>query len=291
MTRTDSSPRREEASLLAQTKDLLRQLGIRGGRRLGQNFLVDRSVLDKIVDAAELKPDDVVMEVGPGLGLLTRELVSRAGRVISIELDERLASLLGKSLPQTNLTIINNDILQLDPATLVEPFQTDRYKVVANLPYYITSPTLRHFLEARVRPTLMVLMVQKEVGEAIVAGPGDMSVLAVSVQFYGKPSIVTHVPAGSFYPVPEVDSVVLRVDTYGKPPVKVSDTDRFFKLVRAGFSSRRKQLRNSLANGLRITSQEALEMLERSSIDPTRRAESLSLEEWAKLENKTKTGA
>ena len=280
-----------EPSSLAQTRARLRQLGIRGGRRLGQNFLVNRGVLHQIVAAAELEPADTVIEVGPGLGLLTKELVQRAGRVIAIELDERLAGALGQALHHpSNLNIIKDDVLRVDPAALIAPFQVSTYKVVANLPYYITSPTLRHFLEARVKPSLLVVMVQQEVGQTIVARPGDMSLLSVSIQFYGQPRIVCKVPAKCFLPQPKVDSVLLRIDVYREPPVKVTDQSRFFNLVRAGFGSRRKQLHNSLAHGLQIETQKAVSLLEQAGIDPKRRAETLSLEEWAGLEFRMAAG-
>ena len=281
----------EESSLLSQTRGRLRQLGIRGGRRMGQNFLVNRGVLHQIVAAAELEPTDTVIEIGPGLGLLTRELTKLAGKVIAIELDERLAGALGQSLHHPpNLNIINADVLGVDPAVLMEQFQSSRYKVVANLPYYITSPTLRHFLEARVKPSLLVVMVQQEVGQTIVAQPGDMSLLSVSIQFYGQPRIICKVPAKCFFPQPKVDSVLLRIDVYREPPVKVTDQSRFFDLVRAGFSSRRKQLHNSLAHGLQIETQKAASLIEQAGIDPKRRAETLSLEEWAELESRMAAG-
>lgn len=281
----------EPSPLAAQTRGWLRQLGIRGGRKLGQNFLVNREVLHQIVAAAELEPADTVIEVGPGLGLLTKELVQRAGRVIAIELDERLAGALGQTLHNPpNLNIINADVLRVDPAALIAQSQVSGYKVVANLPYYITSPTLRHFLEARVKPSLLVVMVQQEVGQTIVAKPGEMSLLSVSIQFYGQPRIVSKVPASCFFPRPKVDSVLLRIDVYSQPSVKVSDQSCFFNLVRAGFGSRRKQLRNSLAHGLQIAPQEAASLLEQAGIDPTRRAETLSLEDWANLESRLATG-
>lgn len=277
----------ENQSLIVQTRSMLRQMGIRGGRRRGQNFLVDRGVLNEIVGAAELKPADSVIEIGPGLGLLTRELIKKAGTVIAIELDERLAGALGQALDNPpNLHIINGDILRVDLKALLESLHVSEYKVVANLPYYITSPTLRYFLEAPLKPDLMVVMVQQEVGETIVAGPGDMSLLSVSVQFYGQPEIIAKVPAEYFHPQPKVDSVVLKIPVYKELKVKVSDPNRFFNLVRAGFSSKRKQLRNSLASGLKITIQEAAALLEQAGIDTRRRAETLNLAEWASLESK-----
>jgi 16S rRNA (adenine1518-N6/adenine1519-N6)-dimethyltransferase len=186
-----------------------------------------------------------------------------------------------------NLTVVHADVMRTDPVPLLGSDGASEapvsYKVVANIPYYITSAVLRHFLEASRQPTLMVVMVQKEVGKAIVAQPGDMSLLAVSIQFYGKPSIVARVPARSFYPAPKVDSVILRVDVYEKPPVAVPSVRAFFDTVRAGFSAPRKQLRNSLAQGLGIATQETANLLQQAEIDPTRRAETLSIEEWGRL--------
>ena len=265
-----------------QVKRLLRQSGLRARKSLGQHFLADASVLQTIVEAAELSPADTVIEVGPGLGILTAELVRRAGNVVAVELDTKLASLLKRRLASlANLRVINADILKVSPSELLE--RTSHYKVVANLPYYITSPVLRYFVEASPRPSLMVVMVQKEVGEAIVAGPGKMSLLAVSLQVYSKPRIVLHVPAQCFYPQPKVDSVILRFDLLPEPAVRVADMNGFFDVVRAGFSSPRKQLHNSLAHSLGMKPAEISLLLEKARIDSKRRAETLSLEEWAKL--------
>jgi len=266
----------------AQVKRQLRQSGLRARKSLGQHFLADASVLQTIVEAAELSPADTVIEVGPGLGILTAELVRRAGNVVAVELDTKLALQLKRRLASpANLRVINADILKVSPSELLEG--TSRYKVVANLPYYITSPVLRYFMEASPKPSLMVVMVQKEVGEAIVSGPGKMSLLAVSLQTYSKPRIISHVPAQCFYPPPKVDSVVVRFDLLPEPAVKVADMGGFFDLVRAGFSSPRKQLRNSLAHGLGMKPAEVTLLLERANIDSKRRAETLILEEWAKL--------
>jgi 16S rRNA (adenine1518-N6/adenine1519-N6)-dimethyltransferase len=279
----------EPADLPAtRAKSLLAQSGLRAKKGLGQHFLVDRRVLGRVVSAGDLTPEDTVIEVGPGLGVLTQELVQRAGRVIAIEADGEMVSALGDLVARSpNLTIIHGDIMHLDPASLLPCPSTNQvpvsYKVVANIPYYITSAVLRHFLEASRRPTVMVVMVQKEVGQAIVSQPGDMSLLAISVQFYGKPSIVARVPARSFYPPPKVDSVILRVDVYQKPPVSVPSDRAFFDTVRAGFSAPRKQLRNSLAQGMGIATQETADLLQRAEIDPRRRAETLSIEEWGRL--------
>ena len=277
----------EAESLLAQTRKLLRRFGLRPRKGLGQHFLVDGEVLQLIVSAAELNPGDVIMEIGPGLGILSRELARQAGRVIAIELDSKLAVILKQTLASfDNVTIINEDVLQIEPAALLEeqkaigsPFS---YKVVANLPYYITSPVLRHFLEASVKPKIMVVMVQKEVAQAIVAEPGQMSLLSISVQFYGEPRIISSVPAHCFYPAPEVDSAILRVEVYPQPAVAV-DEGSFFELVRAGFSVPRKQICNSLAQGLGSPKAEALSLLGKADIVPQRRAETLTLGEWAQL--------
>lgn len=280
-------------TLLTRTKGMLHRLDLRARKRLGQHFLVDREVLEKVASAAGLTPDDIVIEVGPGLGILTKELAKQAGFVIAVELDDRLAAILKQELVAiNNLAVVNKDILTIEPAALIEeqrvnlPVQEDKsinYKVVANLPYYITSAVLRHFLEASTKPQLMVVMVQKEVAEAIVAEPGNMSLLSVSVQFYGKPEIVSYVPAESFYPAPEVDSAILRVKIYPRPIIAVDDIDDFFGLVRAGFCAPRKQLANSLAQGLNIAKSEALSLLNRADIMYRRRAETLSIEEWKRL--------
>ncbi len=279
--------------LLAQTRGLLRHFDLRARKRLGQHFLIDEEVLRLIVSTAELVPTDVVLEIGPGLGVLTKELAKQAGWVIAIELDSKLAALLKQTLVSfDNVTIINEDVLQVEPAALIREQKTRfppaidnpfSYKLVANLPYYVTSPVLRHFLEASLKPQVMVIMVQKEVAEAIVAEPGQMSVLSISVQFYGQPRIISYVPAHCFYPVPEVNSAILQVALYPQPAVEIADKESFFELVRAGFSASRKQLANSLAQGLGLPKAEALSLLEKAGITPQRRAETLTLDEWAQL--------
>ena len=272
----------KETALLAETKRWLRQLDLRARKRLGQHFLIDSDVLQRILDAAELTAGDTVLEIGPGLGILTRELAHRVKQVIAIELDDKLAGRLKQTAASSpNVTIINKDILKVDPAALVP--KAEQYKVVANLPYYITSPVLRHFLEASIKPALMVVMVQKEVAEAIAAGPGKRSLLSISVQFYGRPAIISRVPAKSFYPAPEVDSAILRIDLYTKPQVAVDDADSFFETVRAGFANPRKQIANSLAYGLEIPKTDVAILLEKAGITPQRRPETLTIEEWAQL--------
>ena len=272
-----------ETSLLGQTKRLLRRLGLKARKSLGQHFLIDEEVLRAVASAAELTTSDVVMEIGPGLGVLTKELAKRAGRVVAVELDSSLASALRQTLASAkNVTVVDGDILKLEPAALLQGQETANYKVVANLPYYITSAVLRHFLEAKLKPRVMVVMVQKEVAEAIVAKPGRMSLLSVSVQLYGEPEIVSYVPARCFYPAPEVSSAILKVALYPQPVV-TKDSEGFFRLVRAGFCASRKQLANSLAQGLGLPKARVLPLLEKAAIIPERRAETLTLTEWAEL--------
>jgi 16S rRNA (adenine1518-N6/adenine1519-N6)-dimethyltransferase len=263
---------------------LLRAYGLYPKKGLGQNFLTDASILGRIVDAADLAPGDTVLEIGPGLGSLTRLLAERSGRVVAVEIDERLVAILGERLADLrHVEIVRGNILKIsDFASLLGP----AYKVVANLPYGITSAVLRHLLESNQRPSLLVITVQREVAERIAAGPGDMSLLAVSVQFYGRPQIVTHIPAGAFYPPPQVDSAVLRVDVSPEPTVTLGEgvsTNAFFHVVRAGFSQKRKTLRNALSAGLRLAPAHVEEVLLQAGIDPRRRAETLSLPEWASL--------
>ena len=270
---------------------LLKEFDIRPRKGLGQNFLIDRRALERIVEAAELGSEDIVLEIGPGLGTLTRLLAERARRVVAVELDQRLTEVLSQTLADyPNVEIVRGDILQLDPVELIRSAMKScssapllPFKVVANLPYYITSAVLRHLLTAKVRPKLMVVTVQLEVARRITAEPGDMSLLAVSVQFYGRPRIVARIKASAFYPSPQVDSAVIRIDLEGHPITEVDDADSFFEVVRAGFAQRRKQLRNTLSAELALPASEVAQALSRAGINPKRRAQTLSIEEWAKV--------
>ncbi len=263
-------------------RTILKRYNLRPSKGLGQNFLANQVILEKIVAAAELAPADVVLEIGAGLGTLTERLACAAGRVVAVELDERLIPVLQDTLSDfENITLIQGDILALDPAELVAP--AAQYQVVANLPYYITSAVLRHLLEASLRPLRLVVTVQREVAERIVARPGEMSLLAVSVQFYGDAQILFRIRPGSFFPAPEVESAVVRVDMHDAPPAAVEDVDAFFRVVKAGFAQRRKQLRNTLAASLHLPPEEVTAKLQEADVDPKRRAETLSLEEWARI--------
>ncbi len=261
---------------------LLRARGLHPRKGLGQNFLTDPVALQRIVAAADLTPGDVVVEVGAGAGTLTRPLAEQAGRVLALELDGQLVELLREQFSGSpNVEILKTDVLRFSSAELTHR----EYKVVGNLPYYITSAVLRHFLETKPRPSLIVVTVQREVAERMVAQPGKMSILAVSVQFYGQPRIVARIPAGAFYPVPKVDSTVVRIDVGERPAVDLQGVEEasFFRVVRAGFSQKRKMLRNSLSAGLGCAPAEVAESLGQAGVDPARRAETLGLQEWGKV--------
>ena len=261
------------------TRAILRRFRLHPKKGLGQNFLVDEQALAKVTAAAELTPLDTVLEIGPCLGSLTRHLADAARRVVAVEIDEELLPALAHTLQSyENVEILGADILKVDLARQVAP--PPGYKVVANIPYYITSALVRYLLEAPARPARMVLTVQQAVAERMVAQPDDMSLLAVSVQFYSQPRIVARLPAGAFYPRPEVDSAVVQLEVFPSPPVAVDDVSHFFRVVKAGFSQKRKQLRNSLSGGLRLPNPQVDALLAQVGISPQRRAETLSLAEW-----------
>ncbi len=262
---------------------LLRGYGLRPRKGLGQNFLSDPAALARIVEAADLSAADTVVEVGAGVGTLTRLLAEQAGRVVAVELDPRLVDILRDQLADLdNVRLVQGDILEL--SDLGVPHLG--YKVVANLPYYITSAVLRRLLSQPPRPCRLVLTLQREVAQRIVAEPGQMSVLAVSVQFYGRPRLVGRIPAGAFYPPPKVESAIVRIDVADSTTVALPggvDEAAFFRLVRAGFSQKRKKLRNSLSAGLARPVAQVEQALRQADISPSRRAQTLSLEEWARL--------
>ena len=260
---------------------LLQQFGIAPKKSLGQNFLADGAALRKIIAAAEIAPDDRVLEIGPGLGSLTTLLAASASRVVAVEIDDRFLAPLEYVLGgHDNVVLVHGDILALDPSELVPG---DGYLVVANIPYYITSALIRHLLEAENQPRRLVLTVQKEVAQRICASPGKLSLLALSVQIYGRPEICARIPARAFYPAPKVDSSVVRVDLFEDPTIGTELRSDFFKLAKAGFSQKRKTLRNALAGGLHLSKEAAVALLTDAEVDPGRRAETLTIDEWQAL--------
>ncbi len=269
------------------TREIIRRYQLNPKRSLAQNFLTDPIHLEEIVAAAAITTTDTVLEVGPGLGSLTQYLANQAGRLVAVELDDRLIEMLrAQFATQPHVQIIHGDILNLIPGELINTPDADTstpYKVVANLPYYITSAVLRHLLEAEKQPTQIVVLVQKEVAERICAQPGDLSLLAVSVQYYAVPTLVHHVPASAFYPPPKVDSAVLRLDVRPTPAIPDVAPDLFFRIARAGFSQKRKQLVNTLNATLHMAKADVAALLEENGIDPRRRAETLTLTEWGSL--------
>ncbi|MBT3313771.1 MAG: ribosomal RNA small subunit methyltransferase A [Anaerolineae bacterium] len=264
------------------TAALLQKYGLRPRKKLGQNFLQDPNILEKIVDIAEVSEEDTVLEIGPGLGSLTRHLAARAKKVIAVEIDSWIIPALESSLAgYANAEIINKDVLQIAPSEIIS---APEYLVVANIPYYITSAIIRHLLENKPRAHRLVLTIQKEVAERICTPEGKkMSLLALSIQVYGKPEIVAKIPAGAFYPPPKVDSAVIRISLYDEPRIPTVLLDDFFRLAKAGFSQKRKNLRNALSTGLRLEKGQCESLLHNAGIDPRRRAETLDLKEWGEL--------
>lgn len=260
---------------------LLRRYGLRPRKSLGQNFLVSEAALRQVVQAAALPPGAEVLEIGPGLGSLTVQLARVAARVVAVEKDQALLPPLREVLaPFPNVELIAGDALALSPAQV---FSQSGYFVVANIPYYITSALLRHLLSASPRPRRLVLTVQREVAERICAAPGALSLLALSVQVFGQPSIQARLPAGAFYPPPKVDSAVVRVDLFPQPRVPEPLLDTFFRLTKAAFAQKRKTLSNALAAGLGWPRPQTSAWLKSIGVDPRRRAQTLSLDEWVAL--------
>ncbi len=260
-------------------KDLLNKHELRPLKRFGQNFMVDKTVLSKVVATAELTSQDTVLEIGPGIGTLTQELAKKAGQIVAIEKDRNMVEILKETLKDfKNIEIIQADIRKWDPKYKI---QDTKYKVVGNLPFYLTAPVIRQFLEdTGVRPLQMVLMVQKEVGKRICAKPPWMNLLAVSIQVYAEPKIISYVSKNSFWPQPKVDAAIIKITP--RPSV-IGDADLFFKIVKAGFSQPRKQLINNLSRSLKIDKIKVAAWLLKNNIQPTQRAETLTIENWIKL--------
>ena len=285
--------------LLEQSKQLCNQYNIKPARSKGQNFLIDEKIYDKIVNSAELNKNNVILEVGPGLGFLTEKLARKVKKVITVELDDKLTNYLKTALIAkkiNNVEVINEDIMKLDIGYQILrkkhtniQYPMSNFKVVANLPYNITSIFLRKFLSADKKPNIMVLMLQKEVAERIVASPGKMSLLAVSVQYYAKPEIVSYVEKQNFWPEPAVDSAIInltpRPSLLNRRGGKKDNEDkkRFFQLVKFGFSAKRKMLKNNLAGSFRISQTEAEDKIKKAGFSEKIRAQELSVSDWVKL--------
>lgn len=255
----------------------LRELGLTPSKALGQNFLHDQAIVRRIAESAGIGPEDTVLEIGPGLGILTEELATRAGRVVAVELDDRLAEYLPTVLP-ANVEVIHADALEIDPPALAGP----DYLVVANLPYSVGNAILRRMLEAVPPPRALTIMVQREVAERIAASPPEMSLLAVGVQFYATPRILFRVGGGAFIPPPRVESAVLRIETHS-PPLPREEHEAFFRIVHAGFAQRRKQLGGALATNLFIERPAIADALAAAGIASTERAERLTIADWVRL--------
>jgi 16S rRNA (adenine1518-N6/adenine1519-N6)-dimethyltransferase len=253
-------------------------MALRNNKSLGQHWLKDRGVLAHIAESAELSKEDTVLEIGPGLGTLTSELLRRASKVVAVEFDSELARKLPDQFPGKNLEVVTSDILSFDLETLPK-----NYSVVANVPYYITSKIIQLLMTADNKPRIAVLLVQKEVAERLAAKPGQMSILAVSAQLFADVRLGDVVPAEFFTPPPKVDSQVVILETRTKNYLDDVTEKEFFRVVKAGFSSKRKKLRSSLSGGLALSKPEVEALLIRARIDPDMRAEALSLDDWARL--------
>ncbi|HEY6736904.1 MAG TPA: 16S rRNA (adenine(1518)-N(6)/adenine(1519)-N(6))-dimethyltransferase RsmA [Candidatus Saccharimonadia bacterium] len=264
-----------DLSRVEDVRTALRLAGIKPNKGLGQHFLVDRGSLEAIMAAAEPGPGDTILEIGPGLGVMTAPLTQAAARVVAVETDPVLAGLLRRDAP-ANLRVVEQDILKYDLSELPAG-----YKVIANIPYYLTSKIFRLLIESPNPPAIMSLLIQKEVAERIVAGPGRLSILALSVQYYGRPEITAMVERHKFWPPPEVDSAVLKVTLTG--PAFPADPDQLFRLIKAGFGEKRKQLKNSLAGGLNLSPELVTGLLSQAQLASTARAQELDLPAWERL--------
>ena len=254
-------------------------------KHLGQNFLINKTVISKLIKGAKILKTDTLLEIGPGMGVLTQEIAKIAKKVIAVEKDPRMCNFLKERLQNfDNIEIINQDILKFQiqnyKSQINSKFKIQNYKIIANLPFYITAPVIRKFLETKNPPQEMVLIIQKEVAQRICAKPPKMSILAVSVQFYANPKILSYVSKKSFYPQPKVDSAIIQI----KPEKKYKvNPDKFFKIVKAGFSQPRKQLANNLSKQLNINKKELSSLLLDKGVKPTQRAETLTVNSWIDL--------
>lgn len=265
-----------------QLKALLRQYNLRPNKTLGQNFLLDDFVLQDIVDAAQIKPGEAVLEIGPGVATLTQRLVEKAEFVLAIEKDSKFYPLLHRLKKQyKNFDFHIADILAFDFQKTLADYK--HYRVVANIPYYITGKIIQIFLQAKHRPQSITLLVQKEVARNIVAKPGQLNLLAISVQLYGEPQLVQQVPARAFYPAPKVDSAVVHIDLSQESKYKITDEKKLFRVLRACFAGKRKQIHNTLVNNLRLEKNAVAALLKKLHIDPQARPQQLTIEQWLEL--------
>lgn len=269
-------------------REIKETYGFRLSKSLGQNFLTDKHMIDKIIDAAEIGKDDLVIEIGPGIGVLTAEAASRAKKVIAVEIDKNLIPILKDTLAAfDNVEIINGDVLKTDLNQMIQNAGCRRTRIIGNLPYYITTPIIMGLLESHVAADSIIIMMQKEVADRIKSGPGTKAygALSVAVQYYCTVTNVAAVPKEVFFPAPKVDSAVLRLDLRKDKPVELFSEDLFFRCIKAGFGQRRKTLLNSLSQLNDFTKEQIRHCLEISGIDEKRRAETLSLEEFARIAN------
>jgi 16S rRNA (adenine1518-N6/adenine1519-N6)-dimethyltransferase len=279
-----------EVSLAYKTKEIIKHYDFNFKKNFGQNFLVDERVLEKIVAAAEITEDDVIIEVGPGIGTLTQALASVAKKVIAVEIDKTLIPMLGELLADfDNIEIINEDILKVDVAEIARQNEGKKLKMVANLPYYITTPIIMNILENKIPVESITVMIQKEVAYRMKAEPSskDYGALSLAVQYYCEPYLVANVPQNCFMPRPNVDSAVIRLTTLDKPPVEVNNEKLMFRLIKAAFSQRRKTLLNCMFNcgDFKLTKEEITKIINTAGYDERVRGESLKLEDFAKLSN------
>ena len=272
-------------NLREETEFILKKYGLRANKKLGQNFLINEEIINQIIEKADVNKNDTIIEIGPGLGSLTAKLLENANKVIAIELDSNMSNILKERFClYDNFELIEKDVLKVDLNEIVEKY--DSVKVVANLPYYITTPIIMKLLEERLKLKSITVMVQKEVGERFCAVPNskEYGAITISINYYTKPEIIIDVPKENFEPMPEVDSCVIKLDVRNVPPVELKNEKDFFSLIKAGFSQRRKTINNSLAS-MGISKEKIKNVLEKLSIDSKLRAENLTMEQFADISN------
>ncbi len=271
-------------NLYEETRMLLNQYGLNAKKKFGQNFLINKDIIDQIIEKSGITKQDVVLEIGPGLGTLTKELVKNAKQVIAVELDEDMCDVLNSRFNDENLQVVNDDILKVDLNEYTKKYGS--IKVVANLPYYITTPIIMKLLESNYDISSITVMVQKEVGERICSTSNDRenSAITISINYYAKPQIIIDVPKDNFFPAPDVDSCVIKLDVLKEPPVEVKDKAVFFKLIKSAFSQRRKTILNSLSSA-GYSKEQVNIVLDKLSIDSKYRAEDLSIDDYANITN------